>query len=350
MKAAGNSLASFTGRLSASCTRAMCRSVSLDRNRVPKALRSPPNRFLKVREPAARSFRVPQPTFDHPKLKLAVAIGLAGFTVAQCATSKNNLDSKFFRIVKQGSTKELRAFLEANSKYNIDKRHFLGWTALHVAAVNGNVEMVRSLLDAGADPNAGDDYVNVYRTASEKGLHTLDVMLHRESEFSESLRAQENYLGFTPLHYAILVESVDCVKLLLARGANPSIEASGHTPVALAKDNEMKHLLENEAEKFQLAEQEREAEERRRFPLEQRLKQYIIGQEAAISTVAAAIRRKENGWADDEHPLVFLFLGSSGMEKPSWPNSLLTTSTKIRPTPSSDWICRSIKRNTRWRN
>uniref|UniRef100_A0A0K8TAL1 ATPase AAA-type core domain-containing protein n=1 Tax=Lygus hesperus TaxID=30085 RepID=A0A0K8TAL1_LYGHE len=174
-------------------------------------------------------------------------------------------------------------------------------------------------------------------------------MLHRESEFSESLRAQENYLGFTPLHYAILVESVDCVKLLLARGANPSIEASGHTPVALAKDNEMKHLLENEAEKFQLAEQEREAEERRRFPLEQRLKQYIIGQEAAISTVAAAIRRKENGWADDEHPLVFLFLGSSGMEKPSWPNSLLTTSTKIRPTPSSDWICRSIKRNTRWR-
>lgn len=28
-----------------------------------------------------------------------------------------------------------------------------------------------------------------------------------------------------------------------------------------------------------------------------------------------AIRRKENGWADDEHPLVFLFLGSSGIGK-----------------------------------
>lgn len=29
----------------------------------------------------------------------------------------------------------------------------------------------------------------------------------------------------------------------------------------------------------------------------------------------AAIRRKENGWCDDEHPLVFLFLGSSGIGK-----------------------------------
>lgn len=28
-----------------------------------------------------------------------------------------------------------------------------------------------------------------------------------------------------------------------------------------------------------------------------------------------AIRRKENGWADDDHPLVFLFLGSSGIGK-----------------------------------
>ena len=27
------------------------------------------------------------------------------------------------------------------------------------------------------------------------------------------------------------------------------------------------------------------------------------------------IRRKENGWIDEEHPLVFLFLGSSGIGK-----------------------------------
>lgn len=33
-----------------------------------------------------------------------------------------------------------------------------------------------------------------------------------------------------------------------------------------------------------------------------------------IKTIAA-IRRKENGWIDEDHPLVFLFLGSSGIGK-----------------------------------
>ncbi len=32
----------------------------------------------------------------------------------------------------------------------------------------------------------------------------------------------------------------------------------------------------------------------------------------------SAIRRKENGWYDEEHPLVFLFLGSSGIGLYIW--------------------------------
>ena len=73
----------------------------------------------------------------------------------------------------------------------------------------------------------------------------------------------------------------------------------------------LKHYAEKMEEKKKLEEQE----ERRRFPLEQRLKEFIVGQEGPIATVASAIRRKENGWTDGEHPLVFLFLGSSGVGK-----------------------------------
>ena len=54
---------------------------------------------------------------------------------------------------------------------------------------------------------------------------------------------------------------------------------------------------------------------RRKYPLEKRIQEVLVGQEGAIATVASAIRRKENGWIDDEHPLVFLFLGSSGIGK-----------------------------------
>ena len=38
-----------------------------------------------------------------------------------------------------------------------------------------------------------------------------------------------------------------------------------------------------------------------------------FGNYFCITTLA--IRRKENGWTDDKHPLVFLFLGSSGIGK-----------------------------------
>ena len=34
-----------------------------------------------------------------------------------------------------------------------------------------------------------------------------------------------------------------------------------------------------------------------------------------IPVISLAIRRKENGWMDEDHPLVFLFLGSSGIGK-----------------------------------
>src|ERR1051325_1976669 len=59
----------------------------------------------------------------------------------------------------------------------------------------------------------------------------------------------------------------------------------------------------------------REAEEKRPIPLEQRIKEAIVGQDGAITTVAPRIRTKANGWWKDEHPLIFLFLGSSGTGK-----------------------------------
>lgn len=40
--------------------------------------------------------------------------------------------------------------------------------------------------------------------------------------------------------------------------------------------------------KYEEIQKEKELEERRKFPLEDRLKQYIVGQEAAIATVAAS--------------------------------------------------------------
>lgn len=62
-------------------------------------------------------------------------------------------------------------------------RHPLGWTALHVASINGRTNVVKALLDAGADPDLGDEFCNVQVTAHEKGLHSIDGKLRRIKVF-----------------------------------------------------------------------------------------------------------------------------------------------------------------------
>ncbi|XP_017691471.1 PREDICTED: caseinolytic peptidase B protein homolog [Lepidothrix coronata] len=199
---------------------------------------------------------------------------------------------------------------------DVNARHRLGWTALMVAAISRNSSVVKALLAANADPNLGDDFSSVYEIAKEKGLHSLEVLVTREDDFSNRLNIRANFKGCTALHYAVLADDYLTVKLLLDAGASPlQKNEMGHTPLDYAREGEVMNLLRASEAKFQEEQRRREIEERRRFPLEQRLKEHIIGQESAIATVGAAIRRKENGWYDEEHPLVFLFLGSSGIGK-----------------------------------
>ena len=141
-------------------------------------------------------------------------------------------------------------------------------------------------------------------------------MVTREEEFNSNLNLRANFRGCTPLHYAALSDDVDSVKILLEAGANPlKSNDYGRLPKDYSRDLQVKKLLEQYSKKHEAKRNQEEIEERRRFPLEMRLKENIVGQEGAISTVASTIRRKENGWIDDEHPLVFLFLGSSGIGK-----------------------------------
>ncbi|KAL7064230.1 hypothetical protein AAHC03_04713 [Spirometra sp. Aus1] len=125
-----------------------------------------------------------------------------------------------------------------------------------------------------------------------------------------------DFRGCTALHYAVLVDDQELVKILLAAGANPTLKnARGHTPEMYSKNSTISQLLDGAKRQFVIKEQAREREERQRYPLEERLREKLVGQEQAIRTVASAIRRKENGWHDEDHPLVFLFLGSSGIGK-----------------------------------
>ena len=87
--------------------------------------------------------------------------------------------------------------------------------------MNGRPDAVRRLIAAGADVNATDDFSNIYSTARDRRVHSLDVMVAREQEFSDRLSHRANFRGCTALHYAALADCVEAVKALLAAGADP---------------------------------------------------------------------------------------------------------------------------------
>ncbi|XP_052738254.1 caseinolytic peptidase B protein homolog [Bicyclus anynana] len=249
-------------------------------------------------------------------------LGAAAAGLALLAADYAYSDKKFFKAAKIGNVDELKRQLDALQSSGggggaADRRHPLGWTALMAAAANDRAPAVRELLRRGARPDLPEQYAGAAAAAAAAGLHPLEALQRREDEFCASMNARASFLGWTALHYAALADSADAARALLDAGADPTArDHAGRRALHYARDpSAVRALLLERLAAWERAAAEAAAEERRRFPLEQRLKRFIVGQTAAIETVAAAVRRKESGWADEEHPLVFLFLGSSGIGK-----------------------------------
>ena len=113
----------------------------------------------------------------------------------------------------------------------------------------------------------------------------------------------------------------ELIKLLISNGANPNIvDARKYTCIdyideSIPNGSNLIELIDQCYENYLENKEQREKELRLKYPIEDQLKEQIVGQLLPIHSVASAIRRKLNGWHDPEHPLVFLFLGSSGVGK-----------------------------------
>ena len=238
---------------------------------------------------------------------------LALFLTSNTSDFLKDQDQLFSAILNRNAAL-IKSLLSQGADVNI--RHKLGWTPLHAAVATGSVELVRILLKAGADVNAQDEFSSAQRVAKKTGLAVKQVWDQRDSQFSNKLDHGSEFSGFSALHYSVLLADSRMTDLLLAQGISATIEThAGYTAKELTNEPKYRRLLEKAEEKSRVREREREREEKLKFPLELRFQESIIGQEGPILAVSAAIRRKENGWGDDEHPLVFLFIGSSGIGK-----------------------------------
>lgn len=241
--------------------------------------------------------------------------GQGGRTGDRGYTSKQpRLMQELSNAVLDGDEKKVRNLVRKLTPDDLNSRHEFGWQLIHVAAVNGYATICQILLENGATLDSIDHYRTPYDVANRLHVDPIVVALTRDTDFRPSL-SRINYYGCTPLHYAAISNDLATVEVLLRRGANPNIlNEMNHMPINYAQPVVSEVLSEYSAD-YEERKKRIEAEEKKRYPLEKRIKEKIIGQEAAISIVAATIRRKENGWFDEDHPLVFLFLGSSGIGK-----------------------------------
>lgn len=129
----------------------------------------------------------------------------------------------------------------------------------------------------------------------------------RDRTFSRLVDPQADTVGFTPLHYGCLASDPAVIRVLTEYHADPELkDSSGHRAVEYTDSNAVRSLLEAHASEHlsykesEARKKQAEAAERRRlYPLEKRVKEHLVGQIGPINAVAAAIRRRENGWCGE---------------------------------------------------
>jgi hypothetical protein len=159
------------------------------------------------------------------------------------AISPGVLKKKFFSAAKSGDVKALRAALDAGMDVHaLDGNK---WTGLHEASRYGQLEAVKALLAAGADPNvphSQNGFTPMVVATFEKG-HTEIVRALLQGGAAPSL--QDKY-GWTVLHKVAGTGDVDAVEALLQAGGDPEVRGGPQSLRAIdcVQDPEQKKVVE----------------------------------------------------------------------------------------------------------
>ncbi|XP_061697130.1 BRCA1-associated RING domain protein 1 isoform X2 [Syngnathoides biaculeatus] len=153
-------------------------------------------------------------------------------------------------IVGQKSPSPRASLGRCNSRSPaVVKKNHKGETPLHLAAIKGDVEDVKELLDLGADPNLKDNagWTPLHEACNLGHLVVVKVLLSRGA-----LLNTPGYENDSPLHDAVRNGHIAIVKLLLQFGASQSVlNLHGKRPADYAGSQEMLEVFQETPEEAQ---------------------------------------------------------------------------------------------------
>lgn len=160
------------------------------------------------------------------------------------AVQDDNGDTALHLAVINSQQEVIRCLLDVMAglpETYINEYNFLRQTPLHLAAITKQPRALDCLIKAGADPRLRDRHGNtaVHIACTYKDATCLKALLHYN--VSKTALNLQNYQGLTPVHLAVLCGSKEALKLLNSAGANMSAQdgTSGKTPlhVSVEQDN-----------------------------------------------------------------------------------------------------------------
>lgn len=133
---------------------------------------------------------------------------------------------------------------------SVFQRGWIGDSPLHWPAHNGHLDIVKLLLDAGADIEA--DEINCYggkalHWAGEKQAHVVEYLLQQGAVIdSKNLLSDSTYFGITPLGMNVLMtdDCAEVTKLLIDAGADTAFKFKGESLIQIAEKNNNVKIME----------------------------------------------------------------------------------------------------------
>jgi ankyrin repeat protein len=139
------------------------------------------------------------------------------------------MENDFFVAVQQGDINKVHSLI---NRVGIDTRS----TAVHTAILFGKYDILKLLIENGADINAKDNQGNspIHGAIENNEIHILRLLIEKGADINA-----KNNLGQSPLHLAVELDNFNCAQVLILSRVDINAQNNlGQSPLHLAVELE----------------------------------------------------------------------------------------------------------------